>query len=248
MEALWVQGSKFGGKVIKCSTKASLRHMILLLKCTRHVAYDDGEEEVLLLKNENWKFISEETNTLKKFHKKGSPIHYDMEKLYEGIIATGDLNFTSTEKPRRFPPSPTEHDPGVGVKPFSADLEGQRLSKDPINLDEEEHTTLCYSGQKEAGYGEKRKQSQVFGVQQEYVDFRKRQTRTSEDDLDRKTKPTDDYSIKNCLAVLESIEELSDAEKAKAIRILKCDQNREILLSLKNPTVRLLWIKGEIAP
>lgn len=58
----------------------------------------------------------------------------------------------------------------------------------------------------------------------------------------------DEYSIKNCIAVLESIMELSDVEKAKAASIFKWDQNREIFLSFKNHTVRLLWIKGEIAP
>lgn len=168
-----------------------------------------------------------------------------------GSIATGYLNFTSTEEHRHFPPSPTEHDslddPGVGVNNFSANLEGQRQSNGPINLDKEERMTSCCSGQKE-GNGKIRKESQAVGVRQEHVDFRKKQTRTFEDDLERKIKPTDDYSIKNCLAVLESTEELSDAEKAKAIRIFKCDQNREIFLCLKNPTVRLLWIKGEIAP
>ena len=51
-----------------------------------------------------------------------------------------------------------------------------------------------------------------------------------------------------CVVVLESIEELSDAEKAKATRVFKCEQNREIFLNFKNPNVRLLWIQDEITP
>ncbi|TVT98488.1 hypothetical protein EJB05_56204 [Eragrostis curvula] len=43
-----------------CTTKVLLTHLMLLLKDTRHVAYDDGDVEVLLLRNEKWEFISEE--------------------------------------------------------------------------------------------------------------------------------------------------------------------------------------------
>jgi hypothetical protein len=48
--------------------------------------------------------------------------------------------------------------------------------------------------------------------------------------------------------LLESIEELSDLEKAQATSIMKSEVNREIFIEFKNPTVHLLWIKGEIAP
>jgi len=170
-----------------------------------------------------------------------------------GSIATGDLNFTSTEEPRLAPHSPTQHDnlddPSDGMNPFaSSNLEGQGLSNDPINLDEVEHATSSWSGQNVGGSGKKRKQSQVAGVIQEYVDYRKKQTRSLENELNATILPNDNYSIKNCLAVLESIEELSNAEKAKATRIFKCEQNREIFLNFKNPNVRLLWIQGEITP
>src|SRR6266540_17934 len=75
-----------------------------------------------------------------------------------------------------------------------------------------------------------------------------KQTKVFVDELDELTKPKDEYSIKNCLALLESIEELSDEEKAKATSILKCELNREIFINFKNPRVRLLWVKDEIAP
>ncbi|GJM85511.1 hypothetical protein PR202_ga01968 [Eleusine coracana subsp. coracana] len=64
IQAYWVQGSKFGGQMIKRSTKVLLSHMMLLLKAQgmhpiSSVAYDDGDVEVLLLRNEKWEFISE---------------------------------------------------------------------------------------------------------------------------------------------------------------------------------------------
>ena len=136
--------------------------------------------------------------------------------------------------------------PVVGFNPFSnIDLQG--TSSRSMELDEVEHTTSACSGQSE-GSGKKRKQSQVARVLQDLLDFRKKQTKVFVDELDEITKPKDEYSIKNCLALLESIEELSDEEKAKATSILKCELNREIFISFKNPRVRLLWVKDEIAP
>ncbi|KAK3121721.1 hypothetical protein QOZ80_8BG0659650 [Eleusine coracana subsp. coracana] len=199
-----------------------------------------------------WETIHKDNQVLKKFRKKGFPLYYNMEKLYEGSIATGDLNFTSTEEARILPTTPEDHsvdDPVITVNPFSTNFERPRQSNDPVNLDEEEHTTSSCSRHKEAdGSRKKRKQSQVAGVLQQYVDFRMKQTGTFQDELNIVAKPTDEYSIKNCLAVLESIEELSDVEKAKATKVFKCDQNREIFLNFKNPRVRLLWIQCEIAP
>ena len=40
----------------------------------------------------------------------------------------------------------------------------------------------------------------------------------------------------------------SDEEKAQATSVIKCEVNREFFINFTNPRVRLLWIKGEIAP
>lgn len=54
-------------------------------------------------------------------------------------------------------------------------------------------------------------------------------------------------SIKKCIDLVESIEDLSDQEKADEARLMKSEVNREIFLNFTSPRVRLLWIKGEIA-
>ncbi|XP_062186758.1 uncharacterized protein LOC133890385 [Phragmites australis] len=199
---------------------------------------------------------------VRKFRTKTFPLYESLAQLYEvnlgafihyetGSIAIGDLNFTSTEPTEQQPPPPTEHvnldDPNVGLNPFFANLDVQRASSDTMD-DEVENTTSSYSGQKGDDHGKNRKQSQVAGVLQDYVNFRKKQTKKFMDELNETTKPKDDYSIKNCLALLESIEELSDEKKAMATSIFKCELNREIFINFKNPKVRLLWVKGEIAP
>ncbi|TVU26140.1 hypothetical protein EJB05_28676, partial [Eragrostis curvula] len=200
---------------------------------------------------EEWERLCKSNPNL-KFRKKSFPLYYNIEKLYEGSIATGDLNFTSTEAPEIMPPTSTEpinlDDPEVGMNPFSANFEGRGPSNDTINFEEDEHTTSSCSGQKVAGNGKKRKQSQVASVLKNFVDFRVKQTKDFMDELNENTKPNEDYSIKNCLAVIESIDELSEMEKAKAAKIFKCEQNRKIVLNLKNPGVRLLWIQDEISP
>ncbi|KAI5000301.1 hypothetical protein ZWY2020_004890 [Hordeum vulgare] len=56
----------------------------------------------------------------------------------------------------------------------------------------------------------------------------------------------DRFTIEKCVAALEAIEELTDVEKAKALRLFKCSLNCEIFMSTKSATVRLIWLKREI--
>ncbi|KAG8056470.1 hypothetical protein GUJ93_ZPchr0002g26303 [Zizania palustris] len=77
-----------------------------------------------------------------------------------GSIATGELNFTSTETIDLPPPSPNEcvnldNPSEVSVNPFFANLDGQRESNNTINLDEEELRNSSCSGHKGASYGKK---------------------------------------------------------------------------------------------
>ena len=78
------------------------------------------------------------------------------------------------------------------------------------------------------------------------MDHKIKQSKTFVESLDETSKG--DYSIKKCMDLLESMEELSDEEKAQATSVMKCEVNREIFINFTNPRVRLLWIKGEIAP
>ncbi|KAL6660645.1 hypothetical protein ACP70R_001680 [Stipagrostis hirtigluma subsp. patula] len=200
-----------------------------------------------------WKKLVDDNSKLKKFRTKPFPLFNYLATLYEGSIATGDLNFTSTEAPqqptlRTEPVVPIDIDaPDTNLNPISANQELQGASSSH-NLDEEEPAASTCSGQKDDNVGKKRKQSQVAGVLQNYLDFKKKQSIKFMDELDETSKPKDDYSIKKCMDVLDSIEELSDEEKAMATNVFKCEVNREIFINFKKPTVRLIWLKSEIAP
>lgn len=64
----------------------------------------------------------------------------------------------------------------------------------------------------------------------------------------KQNKGIDVCSIKDCIELVESIQELSNQEKVDATNIMKVEViNREIFMNFKNPEVRLLWIKREIA-
>ena len=167
-----------------------------------------------------------------------------------GSIATGELNFTSTEPLELHPPSSTQHvnasdidAPDSSMNPFSASMDDHRASSEPIDLTGAEPASSACSGQKGSGSGKKRS---IAGVLQGYLDHKIKQSKTFVESLDETSKG--DYSIKKCMDLLESMEELSDEEKAQATSVMKCEVNREIFINFTNPRVRLLWIKGEIAP
>ncbi|KAL5230320.1 hypothetical protein ABZP36_029096 [Zizania latifolia] len=100
---------------------------------------------------------------------------------------------------------------------------------------------------KEGDFGRKRKQNHVALVLED-LNFKKCQTEKVVNKLEEMTKNENDCSIGNCIASLELIEELTNEEKAKILELFKCKLNREIFMSTKNPSVRLIWLKGLISP
>lgn len=55
----------------------------------------------------------------------------------------------------------------------------------------------------------------------------------------------DDFSIKNCISHLNTIEELSGEEKAEAFDVFKDEQNRQIFMTVE-PLLRLIWLTKEM--
>ena len=78
------------------------------------------------------------------------------------------------------------------------------------------------------------------------MDFRKKQTQKLVEEM-KEPKEADKYSIANCVAAREPMEDLTVAEKAKALRLFKCELNREIFLNTTDSSLRNFWLKEEIA-
>ncbi|XP_048536363.1 uncharacterized protein LOC125514998 [Triticum urartu] len=58
--------------------------------------------------------------------------------------------------------------------------------------------------------------------------------------------PADDFSIKKCIAVVKTIEELSTDEKVGSFDIFKDENNRAIFLCA-DPETRLLWLRKQLS-
>jgi len=95
--------------------------------------------------------------------------------------------------------------------------------------------------------GKKRKQSQMSAKLGEFIDLRKIQMEKNQEKLDEKKKKEDDYSVEKCIAVVDSIEDLTIEQKADANELFQSEMNRQIFMMTKNPAVRLVWLKKKIS-
>ena len=96
---------------------------------------------------------------------------------------------------------------------FLANVDDHMPSSGPICIYVIETPSSSCSKNLENRIGKKRKLS-IAGVLQNYVYIRANETKKFMNELKETTKEGGGYSIKRCLDLLESIEELSDEEKA----------------------------------
>ena len=187
-----------------------------------------------------------------------------------GCIATGDLNFTSTQSA----PQRTEHrvEPTPQITEQRVEPAPQRSmseqsthntvpSRNPFNSGHPFSSCLDGIGSTEVqsaatnqtfedveGFsGKKRKQSQMVARLGDYIDFRKDQLEKTMKELNEKKKREDDYSVQKCIDIVDAIEELTDEQKADCNELFQSEMNRQIFVSTKNPNVRLIWLKKKIS-
>jgi hypothetical protein len=176
-----------------------------------------------------------------------------------GNIATGDLNFTSSQPvppplvphpPQRseLQPEPnpqssmSNHPPQVPPpSPISIGLggvEGLEVQSDigTHNLEDLDVTS-----------GNKRKQSQTAAKLEDYLGFRKAQIQKAQEAIEEKKKREEDYSIEKCIDIVNAMEGLSDEESADANEVFENETHRKVFVGTKNPNVRLIWLKKKIA-
>ncbi|CAM0944305.1 unnamed protein product [Alopecurus aequalis] len=201
-----------------------------------------------------WEKLKKNNSRVKKFEGRPFMLFPTLALLYEGSIATGDLHFMSIPSVdlTNDDVSPTNSSTNLGtLNLLSNNLDGGESStsmniQGGVERRDEVPAASVGSGQKDDEPVKKRKQSHVALVLEEYMDFRKKQTQVLVEEL-KEPKDADKYSIANCVAALEPMEELSLAEKSKALRLFKCALNRETFLNIKDPTLRNFWLKEEIA-
>jgi hypothetical protein len=136
-----------------------------------------------------------------------------------------------------------DHTPLINSE--AAYLEGQGATSTNLEDEEVEPTKSTCSRQKGEDTG-KRKHSQIGGVRENKLDFKMKRTKKVIEEAKEAPKQEDRFTIEKCVGVLEAIEELTDVEKAKVLRLFKCRLNREIFMTTKSASVRLIWLKSEI--
>jgi hypothetical protein len=94
--------------------------------------------------------------------------------------------------------------------------------------------------------GRKRKQSHIGAAVEDFVQFKKMQTSKALEELSKKKKQDEVFSVDKCLDEVDTMDGLSDVEKAYAMTIFKSEIDREVFMKMKNKNVRLIWLKQQI--
>ncbi|KAL6888326.1 hypothetical protein ACP4OV_009352 [Aristida adscensionis] len=218
---------------------------------------------MIIAVDEVWSRIINAHPKVKKFRGKPFPLFNNLALLYEGSVATGDLNFTSTQRmdipvektisqqdiqllPRTSEPNDNID---VGRNPFSTSFSGQGASSEHLETHEAQSVQSNQSSGHEDGKGgKKRKESQVASVLGDYLEFKKDQSTSTLEDLKEKKRREEEFSVANCVDALEAMDDLTDEQKADALELFKCDLNRQLFIKTKNPNVRRIWLMKRIAP
>nr|XP_034590902.1 uncharacterized protein LOC117852768 isoform X1 [Setaria viridis]TKW22219.1 hypothetical protein SEVIR_4G215001v2 [Setaria viridis] len=216
---------------------------------------------MIIAEPKGWEKLIKDNHKVAKFRKKPFPLFNSLELLYEGSVATGDLNFTSIQPPpQRTEPTPhnselpTEPTPQTSISEQSnhsmASIDRNLLSFGLGGVESIEVQSAPASRNSEdqdVTGGKKRKQSQMAAKLGDYIDFRKDQIGKTLEKLDEKRRREEDYSIEKCIDIVDAMEGLSDEQKADANEVFQSETNRKILVGTKNPNVRLIWLKKKIA-
>ncbi|RCV21905.1 hypothetical protein SETIT_4G176200v2 [Setaria italica] len=170
-------------------------------------------------KPKGWEKLIRDNHKVAKFHKKLFPLYNSLELLYEGSVATEDLNFTSIEPPPQRKQS-NHSMASIDRNPLNFDLGGVE------SIEVQSALASRNSDDQNVTSGKKRKQSQVAAKLGNYINFRKDQIEKTLEKLEEKKRCEEDYSIEKCIDIVDAMEGLSDEQKADANEVFQSETNR----------------------
>ena len=175
-----------------------------------------------------------------------------------GSVATGDLNFTSTEHLQPAPLVPIVAPaapaalaaPAAPVAPVAvSDSTSPGATFDGLDVSSARNEAQSAPSNQDSvqgtSGGRKRKQSHIGAAIDGFVQFKKMQTSKTMEALNEKKKQDEAFSVDKCLDEVDAME-LTDVEKAYAMNIFKSEIDREVFMKMKNKNVRLIWLKQQI--
>lgn len=198
----------------------------------------------------------------KKFQKKSFPLFDALGELYDGHIAQGTWNITSTQLPQEWNTISNEEEQvnttrmdEEGIIQQQPQEEDSRLEQDedPIIERTEQRSTATrrstastINQDKEA---KRMKKDSLEGLVGRYLDLKSKQV---EDEVTQMAKGKEsaqgnDFSIMRCISVLRSMNVIAD-EKIKAAEVFDIPNNREtfISFSVDEPETALLWLRRKM--
>ena len=157
-----------------------------------------------------------------------------------GSVATGDLNFTSTE---HLQPAPLVR---IAAPAAVSDSTSLFATFDGLDISSTRNEAQSAPSNQDsvqgASGGRKRKQSHIGATIEGFVQYNKMQTSKTMEALNEKKKQDEEFSVHKCLDKVDAME-LTDVEKAYAMNIFKSEIDREAFMKMKNKNVRLIWLK-----
>uniref|UniRef100_A0A8I6YW56 Myb/SANT-like domain-containing protein n=1 Tax=Hordeum vulgare subsp. vulgare TaxID=112509 RepID=A0A8I6YW56_HORVV len=101
-------------------------------------------------------------------------------------------------------------------------------------------TTPSRNGQEKEPKRRRGANSNVAAMMEKYLEIRAKQV----EDERNKPRVVDEYSIKNCIDLLKTMD-ITPEEEVKAFRVFKILENREIFMSAR-PETALMWLRTEM--
>jgi len=93
--------------------------------------------------------------------------------------------------------------------------------------------------------GKRQNQENITGMLKNYMEMKAKQIEEEAAEKAKTVAEEADYSIKNCISIVNSIEELSSEKKAEAFDVFKDAQNRQIFMTAE-PVARLIWLRNKM--
>ncbi|KAJ1295110.1 hypothetical protein BS78_01G198700 [Paspalum vaginatum] len=195
---------------------------------------------------------------IRKFQTKSFPLFDALGQLHDGHTAEGSMNLTSLEATPS-DPSITQNADDGHIPPYVSldDEEDDEVSivKPPDQSGVATTSTRAAASNRTKGsaaldgerkVGKRQKKEATLDKVDKYLDMRAKQIEGEVAVQARAAAEADDFSIKKCISLVNTIGELSNEEKADAFDIFKDAQNREIFMT-GEPNARLIWLRKKMA-
>ncbi|BAF16853.2 Os05g0217900 [Oryza sativa Japonica Group] len=192
----------------------------------------DNQRCMIVADDAVWANIITSNEKVRKFSKnKSFPLFESLGELYDGQTAEGNMNFTSIE--------PFQHATLTQVNEY---LERSDSFPDVNWVADDDETTEVQDEDNAVEHENQGSHITITSRANGEKNMRKRQSEEEEAKKREEASKVDDCSIRNCITVVESMEELSNEEKVKSFGVFKDAQNREIFMSA-GPMTRLIWLR-----